>query len=572
MRVFISHSSKNEAEAAEVCKKIEAAGFSCFFAPRDIRSGHEYAEEIVNGIDGSDVVLLMLSQAADSSPHVLREIERAVSRKKSIIVYKLEEVTLSKSMEYFLMTHQWLSRNGDSGFDKVIQRLNEFAANDGESPQPQQSGAPAIPAGDNPEVRTRRKVILIAFIAAVILAAAGVVTGSCLANRAPANPAPPASEQHSPAPEVGAPQPNSAPEQPSQQEAPSSQPEPVPVDKPLQQDEHSTNSQPQDEPAPAPQGTENQPGTHSEPTAVNPVTTEAAAPQTTATGELPPESQPIPTQPESPQPTEPEVTAAAVELGDSLMFGSYNGEPIEWRVIRISEDGTQAVVISDDILTMKAYDAAEGGKYNKYDGGDYWTTKLSEMTPEIQRLVRGDNRWEFSNIRTWLNSDRENVVYTGQAPTSQAMSELRNGYHTEAGFLNGFTKAERSALLESPISTNGGTTLDKVFLLSSQELDWLYDADVSVFAEPTPAAVEQDDSYWYKVDCEAYGVDDHFWWLRDANPDNSCECYYINISYSDQRTASGSVGLEGYGIRPAMTLDLTSGAVKQALENEYEAD
>lgn len=570
MRVFISHSSTNEAEAAKICKKIEAAGFSCFFAPRDIRSGHEYAEEIIDGIDGSDVILLMLSQAADSSPHVLREIERAVSRKKSIIVYKLEEVTLSKSMEYFLMTHQWLNRNDDSSFDKVIQRLNEFAASAGESPQ--HSCNPAVTAGADPEVRSRRKVILIAIIAAVILTAAGVVTGVCLANRAPANPAPPASEQHSPDTDVSEPQNDPLPEQPAPQEASSQQPEPAPADKPLQQDKHSTNSLPQNEPAPAPQGTENQPGTQIEPPAADPVTTETAAPPTTATGELPQEPQPIPTQPESPQPTEPEVTAAAVELGDSLMFGSYNGEPIEWRVIRISEDGTQAVVISDDILTMKAYDAAEGGKYNKYDDSDYWTTKLSEMPPEIQRLVRGDNRWEFSNIRTWLNSDRENVVYNGQAPTSQAMSELRNGYHTEAGFLNGFTKSERAALVESPISTNGSTTHDKVFLLSSQELDWLYDADVSIFAEPTPAAVEQDDSCWYKVDREAYGVDDHFWWLRDANPDNSCECYYINISYSDRRTASGSVGLEGYGIRPATTLDLTSGAVKQALENEYEAE
>lgn len=56
----------------------------------------------------------------------------------------------------------------------------------------------------------------------------------------------------------------------------------------------------------------------------------------------------------------------------------------------------------------------------------------------------------------------------------------------------------------------------------------------------------------------AYDVDDFLWWLRDANSSNSCEAYYINISYSDKLIASGSVGLEGYGIRPAMTLDLTS--------------
>ena len=67
MRVFVSHSSKDAAIAAEVCSHIENSGHSCFLAPRDIRSGYEYAEEIINGIDDSDVILL-LSEAANSSP------------------------------------------------------------------------------------------------------------------------------------------------------------------------------------------------------------------------------------------------------------------------------------------------------------------------------------------------------------------------------------------------------------------------------------------------------------------------------------------------------------------------
>lgn len=293
-----------------------------------------------------------------------------------------------------------------------------------------------------------------------------------------------------------------------------------------------------------------------------------AAQTTTA----PPAAETTQSTPEPQSAPEPEKTLAKAEIGDSLLFGTYNGEPIKWRVLRLSEDGTQAVVIAEDILTMKAFDAAEGGTFNKYEGEDYWSTKLSEIPGDIQRLIRGDNRWEYSNIRTWLNSDRENVQYSDQAPTSQAMTEKRNGYHTEPGFLNGFTKAERSALVETDITTNGTVTSDKVFLLSSAELEWLYEADVSVFAKPTAAAVEQDKSGWYKVDQDAYGVDDFFWWLRDAVPDNSCECYYINISYTDQRIASGSAGLEGYGIRPAVTLDLTAQPVIDALETAHETD
>ena len=516
MRIFISHSSKDVELAAKVCEKVEAGGHSCFLAPRDIRSGCEYAEEIINGIDGSDVLLLLLSQAANDSPHVLREIERAVSKKKSVIVYKLGEVTLSKSMEYFLMTHQWLSSDGGDDFSDIINRINEYAA--------AHDIHAAAPISEQPaeqkksEGSAHRRLIPLIIAAAVILAA-GLIIGCLLANRAPMD-----GGENSDTPAV-------------------SDAQSAPADITTEQNSSQTT---QDESGSEPALTENsEASSQTEPV---PTTT----PQQT-TVDFPQE---IPTE-----------TAARAGLGDSLLFGTYNGEPIKWRVLRLSDDGTKAVVIADEIITMKAYDAAESGKYNNYDGADYWTAKLSELSPEVQRQIRGDNRWELSNIRTWLNSDRENVSYTGQAPTSKAMAEERNGYHTEAGFLKGFTKAELAAISETEITTNGTVTLDKVFLLSSDELDWLYEADVSVFAKPTAAAVEQDKSGWYLVDCDAYGVDDFFWWLRNANPDNSCECYYINISYSDVRVASGSVGLEGYGIRPVMTLDLTSDAVKAALEN-----
>ncbi len=92
-----------------MCQVLEQDGNRCFLAPRDIRTGYEYAEEIVNGIDSSDLMILILSEQANHSPHVLREVERAVSKSVPIIVYKLSEVQLTKSMEYFLMAHQWMN-------------------------------------------------------------------------------------------------------------------------------------------------------------------------------------------------------------------------------------------------------------------------------------------------------------------------------------------------------------------------------------------------------------------------------------------------------------------------------
>ena len=72
MYIFISHSSKDFEIAEKVCKYIEENGHQCFFAPRDIRSGQAYAQELIEGIDRSDVLLVLLSNAANESPYVLR--------------------------------------------------------------------------------------------------------------------------------------------------------------------------------------------------------------------------------------------------------------------------------------------------------------------------------------------------------------------------------------------------------------------------------------------------------------------------------------------------------------------
>lgn len=137
MQIFLSHSSKNAGAAAEICRLLEESGTKCFIAPRDIRTGREYAEEIVNGLDASAAVILLMSKEANHSPHVLREVERAVSRSIPILVYKLEEVALSKSMEYFLMTHQWVASQDKDGYEQIL----SFAADLQQSTQNPQARA-----------------------------------------------------------------------------------------------------------------------------------------------------------------------------------------------------------------------------------------------------------------------------------------------------------------------------------------------------------------------------------------------------------------------------------------------
>lgn len=252
-------------------------------------------------------------------------------------------------------------------------------------------------------------------------------------------------------------------------------------------------------------------------------------------------------------------------LGDRVLFGTYLGEPIEWRVIRIGERG-EVVLITENILTMKAFNAADSGEYNyDSDGNSYWSVDRTEADSdmELQALVRGNSRWADSDLRAWLNSDRENVIYDGIGPVASAMSSHKNGYASEPGFLRGFTQEERDAIVPTENVTNGNAldggevrSTDLVFLLSEEELSWLDEADVNIRAKPTAQAIEQDQTTWYNMYSLQLGVEAYYWWLREPVPDTASNCYVVDIGYKPGLLRSDkAVGLEGFGVRPAVKVD-----------------
>ena len=147
-----------------------------------------------------------------------------------------------------------------------------------------------------------------------------------------------------------------------------------------------------------------------------------------------------------------------------------------------------------------------------------------------------------------------------------AMAEHKNGYHNEPGFLNGFTDEELAAIVDTELITNGNalaegesiTTTDRVFLLSKEELVWFEEAGMSMLAVPTQAAIDNDGSNWYIIDVQEYGIDEYYWWLREPVEGTSSKCYMISNGYTEAVFRESNVGTEGFGIRPAITVDLES--------------
>jgi TolB-like protein/cytochrome c-type biogenesis protein CcmH/NrfG len=110
--VFISYASHDTAVAENVATALEGQGLKCWIAPRDVTPGAHYASEIVHAIDSAKAIALILSQDAATSPHVLREIERATSKRHPVVTLRLDQAPLPAEFEYFLNTSQWLDASG----------------------------------------------------------------------------------------------------------------------------------------------------------------------------------------------------------------------------------------------------------------------------------------------------------------------------------------------------------------------------------------------------------------------------------------------------------------------------
>jgi len=106
--VFISYSHQDKPTADAICNALESRNIKCWIAPRDILPGVNYQESIVDAIDACLIMVLVFSSFSNESPHVIRELTRAVGKKVIIIPFKIEEISPSKSIEYLISVPHWL--------------------------------------------------------------------------------------------------------------------------------------------------------------------------------------------------------------------------------------------------------------------------------------------------------------------------------------------------------------------------------------------------------------------------------------------------------------------------------
>jgi hypothetical protein len=185
---FVSHASEDAVIAVSISDYLERNGVSCWIAPRDVTPGRDYGAEIVLGIETSAVFVLVLSEHANESIFVKREVERAVSKGKPIFPIRVREVLPSRSLELFISSAHWIDA-WQPPIERYLKRLAQSIAAAAtvyaEGAERSVPGAPIAP----PPVRkgSRRLVFALTATALLLLSGGGWYAYSLMRGDGPAS-------------------------------------------------------------------------------------------------------------------------------------------------------------------------------------------------------------------------------------------------------------------------------------------------------------------------------------------------------------------------------------------------
>jgi hypothetical protein len=128
--VFISYASSDFAYASSICEHLEENGWHCWIAPRDInRSTLSYPEAINLALTQTRAVVVLVSDTANLSVHIPRELDLALARRLYIVPVRLQDVVPGGQLTYLLATCQWLNaynRDLPDAMQELLTRLRAF--------------------------------------------------------------------------------------------------------------------------------------------------------------------------------------------------------------------------------------------------------------------------------------------------------------------------------------------------------------------------------------------------------------------------------------------------------------
>jgi hypothetical protein len=139
-RVYISYSRHDRALATRVSHELQRRGFNVFLDTESIEPGESWVEAIARAISASRAFVLILSEAANSSSQISREVSLAINSGVPVVPLQVDHTPLSREMEYFLGRAQRieLDRNRpERGLEKLSHVVGQLVL---QKPSKQEKG------------------------------------------------------------------------------------------------------------------------------------------------------------------------------------------------------------------------------------------------------------------------------------------------------------------------------------------------------------------------------------------------------------------------------------------------
>lgn len=123
--VFISYKAEEYEEANNVRIILEKNGISCWMAPESIKGGLSYAIEIPKAIKECHIFVVILSEKAQNSKWVPREIDQAINYNKIIMPFAIENCPLKDEFNFYLTNVQRFEayKNKSLAIEKMVSEI-----------------------------------------------------------------------------------------------------------------------------------------------------------------------------------------------------------------------------------------------------------------------------------------------------------------------------------------------------------------------------------------------------------------------------------------------------------------
>ena len=110
---------------------LENSGISCWMAPASIPGGADYSEVIVDAIEKSSGVVLVLTENSQESKWVPKELDIAITADKVIIPIHMDSSSIINKIHFRITDSQVIEAYGDvsSVFEPLIKAVRALWKN-----------------------------------------------------------------------------------------------------------------------------------------------------------------------------------------------------------------------------------------------------------------------------------------------------------------------------------------------------------------------------------------------------------------------------------------------------------